>query len=86
MTAPAVAPVLASLRAGDDVPSPAPTTPVPSAPAPTTPAPASSSSAGEHTVPEKVQTGDSAVVWLAGVAALGAAGLVVFRRRRGLAR
>lgn len=40
---------------------------------------------GGHTVPSKVQTGDEAAWWLAGVSALGAGALVAARRRLGLA-
>ena len=45
-----------------------------------------SAPAEDHSVPEKVETGDEAAWWLAGVAALGAGALVAARRRFGLTR
>ena len=52
---------------------------------PAKPAKPAESDTAEHTVPTKVQTGDEAAWWLAGIAALGAGALVRFRKAFGTA-
>ena len=75
---------------GEDDASEAPAPESPATPAPdSTDAPEASEPsepAGEHTVPETVETGSGQAWWLAALGALGAGGLVAARRRFGLTR
>ena len=75
---------------GEDDASEAPAPESPATPAPdSADAPEASEPsepAGEHTVPETVETGSGQAWWLAALGALGAGGLVAARRRFGLTR
>lgn len=75
---------------GEDDASEAPAPESPATPAPdSTDVPEASEPsepAGEHTVPETVETGSGQAWWLAALGALGAGGLVAARRRFGLTR
>lgn len=75
---------------GEDDASEAPAPESPATPAPdSADAPEASEPsepAGEHTVPETVETGSGQAWWLAALGALGAGGLVAVRRRFGLTR